>query len=54
MLQTAHGWAKWVERNGKFHPETGTYDEEIEHPGSEHHFKNEGFTLELLETAAKP
>lgn len=51
MLQTAHGWAKWVERNGKFHPETGTYDEEIEHPGSEHHFKNEGFTLELLETA---
>lgn len=51
MLQNAHGWAKWTEYVQPYDPETRTYKEVIEHEGVEHRFTNEGFTLELLDSA---
>lgn len=51
MLASAHSWAKWTEYIQPYDPETRTYKEVIEHVGVEHRFKNEGFTLELLESA---
>ena len=51
MLASAHSWAKWTEYVQPYDKETHTYKEVIEHTGVEHRFKNEGFTLELLETA---
>lgn len=51
MLASAHNWAKWTEYIQPYDPETRTYKEVIEHVGVEHRFKNEGFTLELLESA---
>lgn len=51
MLESAHNWAKWTEYIQPYDKETRTYKEVIEHVGVEHRFKNEGFTLELLESA---
>lgn len=51
MLASAHGWAKWTECTGAYNRDTHRYEKEIEHVGIEHRFKNEGFTLELLESA---
>lgn len=51
MLESAHNWAKWTEYVQPYDKETRTYKEVIEHVGVEHRFKNEGFTLELLESA---
>lgn len=51
MLASAHSWAKWTEYVQPYDSETRTYKEVIEHVGTEHRFKNEGFTLELLESA---
>lgn len=51
MLASAHSWAKWTEYVQPYDKETRTYKEVIEHVGVEHRFKNEGFTLELLESA---
>lgn len=50
MLQSAHYWAKWTEY-GEYDQTTRKYAKQIEHEGIEHRFKNEGFTLELLECA---
>jgi hypothetical protein len=51
MLQNALGWAKWTEYTGKYDTTTRCYEQQIEHEGVQHRFKNEGFTLELLESA---
>jgi hypothetical protein len=51
MLENALGWAKWTEYKGEYNKDTRRYDEQIEHEGEIHEFVNEGFTLELLETA---
>ncbi len=51
MLASAHHWAKWTEYVQPYDKETHTYKEVIEHEGVEHQFINEGFTLELLDSA---
>ncbi len=51
MLQNALGWAKWTEYIGKYDTTTRRYEQQIEHEGVQHRFKNEGFVLELLESA---
>ena len=52
MLASAHNWAKWTEYVPPYNRETHTYKDVIEHVGIEHRFKNEGFTLELLQSAS--
>ena len=53
MLESARGWAKWTEYGPRYKNDAGiwVYEYQIEHAGVEHSFKNEGFTLELLESA---
>lgn len=51
MLASAHGWAKWTEYVRPYDPKTRTYAAVIEHEGIEFPFENEGFNLELLESA---
>jgi hypothetical protein len=51
MLASAHNWADWTEHVRPYDPETHTYAAVIEHVGTEFPFENEGFTLELLESA---
>lgn len=51
MLANAHGWAKWTEYVKPYDKETHTYANVIEHEGAEFLFVNEGFTLELLDSA---
>ena len=51
MLESARGWAEWTEYVQPYNKETRTYADVIEHKGIEFNFKNEGFTLELLESA---
>jgi hypothetical protein len=53
MLESAHNWAKWTEYGPRYKNDAGVWVHEyqIEHAGIEHHFKNEDFTLELLESA---
>lgn len=51
MLASANSWAKWTEYVPPYNKETRTYKEVIEHVGTEHRFKNEGFKLELLDSA---
>ncbi len=52
MLESAHNWAKWTEYVQPYNIETRTYADVIEHQGVEYHFTNEGFTLELLDSAS--
>ena len=51
MLESAHNWACWTEHVQPYDPITRTYADTIEHKGIEFHFANEGFTLELLDSA---
>lgn len=53
MLESAHNWAKWTEYGPHYKNDEGKwiYEYQIEHVGVEHRFKNEGFTLELLDSA---
>ena len=51
MLETALGWAKWTEYNGKYDKDTKRYEEQFEHVGKVHEFANEGFTLAILDSA---
>lgn len=51
QLETAMRWAEWTESIGKYDYETHKYEDQIEHVGEVHEFKNEGFTLTLLESA---
>jgi hypothetical protein len=51
MLASAHNWAAWTEYRGEYDKTTRRYEEQIEHVGVEHRFANEGFTLELLDSA---
>ena len=51
MLASAHNWAAWTECVGPYDPTTHTYANVIEHNGTEFLFENEGFTLELLDSA---
>lgn len=51
MLKSALDWAKWTEYVQPYDQKTRTYKEVIEHEGIEHLFTNEGFTLELLDSA---
>lgn len=53
MLASAHGWAEWKEYIKPYDTVTKTYADVIEHKGIEYSFVNEGFTLELLESADK-
>lgn len=52
MLESAHNWASWTEYVQPYNRETHTYADVIEHKGVEYLFTNEGFTLELLESAS--
>ena len=51
MLASARGWAKWIEYVQPYDPKTCTYANVIEHEGTEFTFTNEGFTLQLLDSA---
>jgi hypothetical protein len=51
MLKSAHSWADWTEYVRPYDPVTHAYAGTIEHKGIEFPFTNEGFTLELLESA---
>ena len=52
MLESAHRWADWTEHvKDSWDPETHAYKETIEHPGIDYLFDNEGFTLQILDSA---
>ena len=51
MLASARDWAKWTEYVQPYNRETHTYADVIQHEGIEHQFINEGFSLQLLDSA---